>query len=65
MPEWSTYVNPNDAQIQRINPIAGNPTYAPVNGGWYHASANLLGVGFNYKFDLVYTAVQKSGSARP
>jgi long-chain fatty acid transport protein len=49
--EWSTYVNPNDAQIQRINPIAGNPTYAPVNGGWYHASANLLGVGFNYKFD--------------
>jgi long-chain fatty acid transport protein len=48
--EASTYVDPNNAQIQRINPIAGNPSKAPVNGGWYNASADILGVGLNYKF---------------
>ncbi len=49
--ESSTYVDPHDAQIQRVNPIAGNPSFAPVNGGWYSASADVVGVGLNYKFE--------------
>jgi long-chain fatty acid transport protein len=48
--EQSTYVDPNFAQIERINPIAGNPVKAPVNGGWYSATADVFGVGLNYKF---------------
>jgi long-subunit fatty acid transport protein len=48
--EESTYVDPNLAQIQRVNPISGNPVKAPVNGGWYSATADVFGVGLNYKF---------------
>ena len=33
-----------------MNPIAGNAPFEPVNGGWYSASADLLGVGLNYQF---------------
>jgi long-chain fatty acid transport protein len=47
----STYVNPYDAKIPRINPLQGNPTFDAVNGGWYSASADLVGVGFNYLFN--------------
>ena len=46
----SVYVDPNVAQIPRINPIKGNAPFEPVNGGTYRASADLIGVGFNYKF---------------
>jgi long-chain fatty acid transport protein len=46
----STYVDPNEAKIPRINPIAGNPSFEPVNGGTYTATAELFGVGLNYKF---------------
>ena len=49
--EMSTYVNPNTAQIPRVNPIAGNPSRAPVNGGWYSATADVFGIGLNYKFE--------------
>ena len=48
--EMGTYVDPAAAKIPRINPIAGNPSFEPVNGGWYSASANVVGVGLNYKF---------------
>jgi long-chain fatty acid transport protein len=44
------YVDPNVAKINRINPIDGNAPFEPVNGGTYSASADLLGVGFNYLF---------------
>jgi long-chain fatty acid transport protein len=47
---WNTYVDPNTAAIGRVNPIAGNPAFAPVNGGWYSATADVFGVGMNYKF---------------
>jgi long-chain fatty acid transport protein len=46
----STYVDPHVAAIGRINPINGNAPFEPVNGGSYSASADLFGVGLNYKF---------------
>ena len=45
-----TYVSPKDARIPRINPLKGNAPLEAVNGGTYHASADLIGVGMNYKF---------------
>ena len=48
--EFSQYVNPDTALIQPVNPIAGNPTRDPINGGQYSATADVLGVGMNYKF---------------
>ena len=46
----SVRVDPRDAQIPRINPIKGNAPFEPVNGGQYSASADLIGVGLNYRF---------------
>jgi len=46
----TVYVDPNVAKIPRINPISGNAPFEPVNGGTYSASADLLGLGFNYLF---------------
>jgi long-chain fatty acid transport protein len=45
-------VTPQEAADPRINPVQGNPTSSPnaVNGGTYSASADVLGVGLNYKF---------------
>jgi long-chain fatty acid transport protein len=46
----STYVDPNTAQIPRINPLPGGAQTEYVNGGYYAASANIIGVGLNYRF---------------
>jgi long-chain fatty acid transport protein len=46
----SVYVDPHVAQIPRINPIKGNAPFEPVNGGQYSASADLIGLGLQYKF---------------
>jgi len=46
----SVYVNPGQAAIPRINPLPGGAPLEAVNGGNYAASANIIGVGFNYKF---------------
>lgn len=46
----SVYVDPNAAQIPRINPLSGNAPLEAVNGGNYSASANIVGVGMNYRF---------------
>lgn len=46
----SVYVNPNQAMIPTINPLPGNAPPEYVNGGQYSASANVIGVGLNYKF---------------
>jgi long-chain fatty acid transport protein len=46
----SVYVDPAQAQIGRINPIKGNAPFEPVNGGQYNATADLIGLGLNYKF---------------
>jgi long-chain fatty acid transport protein len=46
----SVYSPPETAQIPRVNPINGNAPKEPVNGGWYSASADLIGVGLNYRF---------------
>jgi long-chain fatty acid transport protein len=46
----SVTVDPNEAKITRINPLPGNATPEYVNGGNYSASANILGVGLNYRF---------------
>jgi long-chain fatty acid transport protein len=43
-------VDPHDAQIPRTNPIKGNAPFEAVNGGRYDASADLIGLGINYKF---------------
>jgi long-chain fatty acid transport protein len=46
----SVNVPADEARIPRVNPIAGNAPFEAVNGGRYAASADLLGVGANYKF---------------
>ncbi|HEY6460683.1 MAG TPA: outer membrane protein transport protein [Polyangiaceae bacterium] len=46
----STYVNPDQAAIPRINPLPGSAPLEAVNGGTYAASANVIGLGLNYKF---------------
>jgi long-chain fatty acid transport protein len=46
----NVYVNPNEAQIPRINPLPGSAPLEAVNGGQYDVSANIVGVGLNYKF---------------
>jgi long-chain fatty acid transport protein len=46
----NVYVNPDQAQIPRINPLPGSAPLEAVNGGQYNASANIIGVGLNYKF---------------
>jgi hypothetical protein len=43
-------VSPDQAQIPRINPLPGSAPLEAVNGGYYDASANVIGVGLNYKF---------------
>jgi long-chain fatty acid transport protein len=44
-------VDPAVAKVPRINPVVGNPVATePVNGGSYRASANLFGLGVNYKY---------------
>jgi long-chain fatty acid transport protein len=46
----SVYVDPNQAQIPRINPLPGSAPLEAVNGGQYDASADVVGVGLNYRF---------------
>lgn len=46
----SVNVSPDRAKIPRVNPIAGNAVPETVNGGQYAASADLIGVGAEYKF---------------
>jgi long-chain fatty acid transport protein len=46
----SVSVSPDTAQIGRISPLAGNAPLEAINGGQYAASADLLGVGVQYKF---------------
>ena len=46
----SVYNDSATAQIPRINPIKGNAAFESVNGGHYFASADLIGLGLNYKF---------------
>lgn len=46
----SVYVSPDVAQIPRINPLPGSAPLEAVNGGQYDASANVIGVGLNYRF---------------
>jgi long-chain fatty acid transport protein len=44
-------VDPSIAAVPKVNPVQGNPTQSEsVNGGTYTASAEVLGVGLNYKF---------------
>ena len=42
--------DPAEAKLSRINPMKGNAPFEPVNGGVYRASANLIGLGLNYRF---------------
>ncbi len=46
----SVAVPPDEARIPRVNPLPGNAPLEAVNGGQYAASADLVGVGANYKF---------------
>jgi long-chain fatty acid transport protein len=47
----SVYVNPAIAAVPKVNPVQGNPTQSEsINGGTYTASADVLGVGLNYRF---------------
>jgi len=48
---FDTHVDPAIAAIPRVNPVHGNPTpIDAVNGGSYSASANVLGIGMQYRF---------------
>ncbi len=46
-------VDPKQAQIQQIVPVAANPSKHPdiINGGSYSSRADVLGLGLNYQFD--------------
>jgi long-chain fatty acid transport protein len=44
------YVSPEQARIPRINPLPGSAPLEAINGGYYSASANVIGVGLNYRF---------------
>jgi long-chain fatty acid transport protein len=46
----SVHVSADEAQIPRVNPLKGNAPFEAVNGGDYSASADLIGVGLNYRF---------------
>jgi long-chain fatty acid transport protein len=46
----AVYVSPDEAQIPRINPLPGSAPLEAVNGGYYQANADLIGVGLNYRF---------------
>lgn len=46
----SVYVAPETAKIPRINPIQGSADFEPVNGGWYSARADLIGLGLSYQY---------------
>jgi long-chain fatty acid transport protein len=46
----SVQVAPDVARIVRVNPLKGNAPLEAVNGGSYHASADLIGFGLNYVF---------------
>ena len=44
-------VDPSVAAVPKVNPVRGNATPSEsINGGDYHATADVLGVGLNYKF---------------
>lgn len=46
-----TILDPANAQVPRVNPVAGNPTKTEaINGGDYAARAIILGVGAQYRF---------------
>ena len=46
-----TTVTPQEAAVPRVSPVKGNPTATEaVNGGTYSATADVLGIGLNYKF---------------
>ena len=47
----SVYVDPAVAAVPKVNPVQGNPVNGEtVNGGTYTATADVLGVGLNYRF---------------
>jgi len=47
----SETVDPANARVPRVNPVAGNPTDTEaINGGTYSARAIILGTGAQYKF---------------
>jgi long-chain fatty acid transport protein len=46
-----TTVSAQEAKVPRVNPVNGNPTpVEAINGGTYSATADVLGVGVQYKF---------------
>ncbi len=46
-------VPPSEAAIPLVNPVSGYPTQTEaVNGGKYSVSAPIIGLGFQYAFDL-------------
>jgi long-chain fatty acid transport protein len=47
----TVYVDPSTAAVPKINPVQGNPTQGEaINGGTYTATADIFGVGLNYRF---------------
>lgn len=46
----SVHVAASEAKIPRTSPLAGNAKLEGVNGGVYEASADLFGIGAQYKF---------------
>ena len=42
-------VDPASAKIPRVNPLSGNAPLEAINGGDYSVSADLIGLGLNYR----------------
>jgi long-chain fatty acid transport protein len=55
-------VDPKDAKIAQVSPVAANPPKHPniINGGVYSARADIIGLGFAYSFDPA-----QAGEAQP
>jgi long-chain fatty acid transport protein len=61
-------VDPKDAKIAQVSPVAANPPVHPntINGGIYSARADIIGVGVAYTFDPAFTEpAAKEGEAAP
>jgi long-chain fatty acid transport protein len=43
-------VSPDEARVARIDPLGGNVAPETINGGTYHQSGNLFGIGAEYRF---------------
>jgi len=64
------YVPPGKAALEVINPVQGyppppGPPSGTVNGGTYHVTAPIIGLGFQYAFDVAPAAPATKPEPKP